>query len=800
MKCRALVCVLALLAVLFAPILSVPLPVLASVRIPEAELQMWREGVALAYRGVAVSGPRVVLASRRPVSVGAAAEPRVLVDVPGRFGVVNPAAAYCRQLGYVYELVETPGGERGVCVLPGGERVDAWEFFRGKCGREFSYCARRGLATSSRRQSVGSFTAECAVCVDASGEEVGPVSELMGLGAGGSSSGGPPREGRPTEAGPMTHRCLERELPPSFDWRDLGGCTSVKNQGHCGSCWAFGSTAPLECNILIKDGVEKNLSEQWLISCNRDGWGCGGGGFAHKYYQWKTDPCGGTGAVLEQDFPYWASDVPCDCPYPHEYLIDHWSFIGHDYDDVPIEAIKAAILEYGPVSVGVAVSGLFHDYSGGIFDACGYEDINHIVALVGWDDTQGPEGIWILRNSWGPGWGEGGYMRIAYGCNAVGYGASWVDYRDPIRISAPEGVPDVLMPGVPATVTVRIEELADTYVPGSGKLHYRYDGTGDLTSDLVHLGGDLYRATLPAADCGDRPRFYFTAKGERCGRVEHPSGPGSRRYWCTVGIGRTVFADDFETDTGWTVQDGPDLSDGSWERGVPAGGGDRGDPPADADGSGSCYLTDNEDGNSDVDGGWTRLVSPPLDLSDCEEARVRFSIWYSNNRGDNPQMDVFLVSVSGDGGLNWSLVDSVGPLSPLPMEWYEQSFVVSDYVELAGDVRVRFEASDLWGGSLVEAGIDAFRVERIDCDPAGSPDGAGSAHRLALHGNAPNPFGSSTVIRYELPGPAPVTLTIYDASGRRVRGLLRNEPGGVGSHVVSWDGRDDRGRRVASGA
>jgi putative hemolysin len=739
----------------------------------------------------------LILSMSVPLDAAVAAD--VETDASPHFDAVNPAAAYCEALGYSYEIVEAEDGQRGVCVLPNGERVDAWDFFRGKVGHEFSYCARRGYDTRPRLERVGSFTAECAVCVSRSGEVIGPVTELMGLGRAGPSGGDPSRHGRPVEAGYATHRCLERDTPPSFDWRDLGGCTSIKDQGNCGSCWAFGSTAPLECNILIKDDVERDLSEQWLVSCNRDNWSCSGGSFAHNYYQWKADRCGGVGAVLEADFPYWASNVPCDCPYPHHYLVDHWSFIGREYDNVPVGAIKAAILEYGPVSVGVGVDGLFHSYAGGIFDACGYEEINHLVALVGWDDTQGQDGVWILRNSWGPGWGEEGYMRIAYGCNAVGYGASWVDYRDPIRLSLPSGAPDVLMPGVPAEITVRIEELADTYVPGTGKLHYRYGDTGDITSDLVHLDGDLYRAILPAPACGDRPRFFFSARGERWGRVEHPSAPGSRPYWCTVGIGAAVFADDFESDTGWTVEDDAGLEDGTWDRGAPVGGGDRGDPPADADGSGSCYLTDNTDGNSDVDGGWTRLTSPPLDLSGCDEARVRFALWYTNNHGDNPQMDTFRVSVSGDGGLSWTLVDSVGPLTPMPQEWHEESFVVGDHTALSDDVRVRFEVSDLWGGSLVEAGIDAFRVERIDCDPTGLP-GGGVDSRLALHANAPNPFRRGTAIRYELPSSARVSITIHDAAGRAVRTLLADEVRAGGEHSVLWDGCDDSGRRVASGA
>ena len=86
---------------------------------------------------------------------------------------------------------------------------------------------------------------------------------------------------------------IRRDLPASFDWRDLGGVTPVKNQASCGSCWAFSTVAPLECAIKIHDGVTVDLSEQWLVRCNREGWGCDGGFYAHDYHEWETDVCGG---------------------------------------------------------------------------------------------------------------------------------------------------------------------------------------------------------------------------------------------------------------------------------------------------------------------------------------------------------------------------------------------------------------------------------------------------------------------------------------------------------------------------
>ena len=80
---------------------------------------------------------------------------------------------------------------------------------------------------------------------------------------------------------------------------------------------------------------------------------------------------------------------------------------------------------YGPVSVAVYVNSAFQAYNSGVFNGCATGTVNHAVALVGWNDAQQ---AWILRNSWGTGWGESGYMRIKYGCSKVGYGACYVDY------------------------------------------------------------------------------------------------------------------------------------------------------------------------------------------------------------------------------------------------------------------------------------------------------------------------------------------------------------------------------------
>ncbi len=221
----------------------------------------------------------------------------------------------------------------------------------------------------------------------------------------------------------------EQGLPNAFNWCDLGGCTPVRDQGSCGSCWAFATVGPLEQNIMIREGLVQDLSEQYLVSCNLEHWGCGGGWWAHDYHHFKVPPGeDGAGAVIEVAYPYVARDDPCDPPHPHLYQVESWHFVGDEWGVAPVVDVKRAIYEHGPVASAVCVNSAFQSYSGGVFDEPGCTVVNHAVVLVGWDDDQGEDGVWFLRNSWGQGWGEGGHMRIGYGVSNVGFGANYVMY------------------------------------------------------------------------------------------------------------------------------------------------------------------------------------------------------------------------------------------------------------------------------------------------------------------------------------------------------------------------------------
>ncbi len=216
-------------------------------------------------------------------------------------------------------------------------------------------------------------------------------------------------------------------LPRAFNWCDEYGCTPIKNQGNCGACWAFATVGVLENLIKIKDNVTIPLSEQYLISCNRDNFSCYGGWWAHDYHQWKT--VSGeqeAGAVSQNHKPYQQRNGSCNSPNPKVAKIDDWGYVGGQNSVPSVDAIKQAISTHGPVAAAVCVNYAFNYYRSGVFSGPGCRLVNHGVVIVGWNDDGG---YWIIRNSYGASWGENGYMRIKYGVSNIGQGASWVDYK-----------------------------------------------------------------------------------------------------------------------------------------------------------------------------------------------------------------------------------------------------------------------------------------------------------------------------------------------------------------------------------
>jgi len=221
-----------------------------------------------------------------------------------------------------------------------------------------------------------------------------------------------------------------KTLPAAWDWRTKGIVPPIRpTQGTCGSCWAFGTVGVMESAIKKSGGPLVDLSEQFLISCNKDNWSCSGGLTAHKYHYNTLGKNQTTvGAVLESVKPYTMSNGTCGTTnYNKPYKLSNWKFVtGSEWTMPTVNQIKNAIYTYGPITAGICAGSLFQNYSGGIFktteDVCS-GSTNHQIILVGWNDTGG---YWILRNSYGTSWGENGYMRIKWGTSRVGEGTSWV--------------------------------------------------------------------------------------------------------------------------------------------------------------------------------------------------------------------------------------------------------------------------------------------------------------------------------------------------------------------------------------
>ncbi|KAL9241158.1 hypothetical protein vseg_015300 [Gypsophila vaccaria] len=202
------------------------------------------------------------------------------------------------------------------------------------------------------------------------------------------------------------------DVPESVDWRAKGAVTPIKNQGNCGSCWAFSTIVSVEGINQIKTKNLLSLSEQELVDCVPDNNGCDGGLMEHAFAYIKSVG----GVTAENTYPYEAKNGACNSAKVNAPVvkIDGYEVVPENDENALTKAVANQ-----PVSVAIDAGGRsFQFYHEGVYTGeCG-TDLDHGVAAVGYGVTQDGTKYWTVKNSWGTGWGEKGYIRIQRGISA----------------------------------------------------------------------------------------------------------------------------------------------------------------------------------------------------------------------------------------------------------------------------------------------------------------------------------------------------------------------------------------------
>jgi hypothetical protein len=308
-----------------------------------------------------------------------------------------------------------------------------------------------------------------------------------------------------------------------------------------------------------------------------------------------------------------------------------------------------------------------------------------------------------------------------------------------LKFTFPNGVPTAVAPNGTTTLAVQVENLSGVAQPGTGVFFWRSGSAGPFTSvPMTQTGLSTYSVQIPSTVCLSTVQFYVQAQTTTNLVVSSP-GDAPTTVYSAISAGGVDLAVDDELEsggTGWQAGiAGDNATSGQWVLVDPIGTAAQPENDRTPDGV-NCFITGQGSpggslGEADIDNGVTTLVSPVFSALGGDAAFVSYWRWYSNNTGASPNADSMPVEISNNGGATWTLLENV---SENANAWVFRSFRVSDFVAPTANMRLRWRASDLGSGSLVEAGVDDFRVTIYDCTVAvpGDLNGDGSVDAADL--------------------------------------------------------------------
>ncbi len=290
-----------------------------------------------------------------------------------------------------------------------------------------------------------------------------------------------------------------------------------------------------------------------------------------------------------------------------------------------------------------------------------------------------------------------------------------------IDFEFPEGRPEFVTVDDPGELVVKFDPFGQSLDTASPTLHVSEDGRNFEAIPMSPTGGtNTFSAEFPSMECGAIASYYVSASLEEGLELTSPAGAPTSHYNVAVAEGTEVaYHDDIEGDVSdWTVENDSSLTGGAWEQAVPNGticcGGQLSSPDGDAspDPDGQAFTTENcEPGahpsNCNVQGGTTELISPSLELGSAN-AVISYDRWFFSS--DDRELATY---VSTDNGRSWVLVHTSDDTGG---EWENVSFLVSDFIEPADSIRVKFSVTDDGETSITNAGIDNLLVDALVCE------------------------------------------------------------------------------------